>query len=70
MILADLHGKADEAGKRFPLTLGARGSCTIGGLVATNAGGTQVLRFGTMRSLVLGWRRCFPTARFTTAFRA
>ena len=54
VILANLHAAAEEAGQRFPLTLGARGSCTIGGLAATNAGGTQVLRFGTMRSLVLG----------------
>jgi FAD/FMN-containing dehydrogenase len=45
---------------RFPLTLGARGSCTIGGLVATNAGGTQVLKFGTMRSLVLGLEAVLP----------
>ena len=54
VILATLHDAANQVGRRFPLTLGARGSCTIGGLVATNAGGTQVLRFGTMRSLVLG----------------
>lgn len=54
MILADLHEAAAKSGQRFPLTLGARGSCTIGGLTATNAGGTQVLKFGTMRSLVLG----------------
>ncbi|HEY0164790.1 MAG TPA: FAD-binding oxidoreductase [Sphingomicrobium sp.] len=54
MILADLHDRAAEVGRRFPLTLGARGSCTIGGLIATNAGGTQVLRFGTMRALVAG----------------
>jgi FAD/FMN-containing dehydrogenase len=54
MILADLHTHAGEVGRRFPLTLGSRGSCTIGGLVATNAGGTQVLRFGPMRSLVAG----------------
>jgi FAD/FMN-containing dehydrogenase len=60
MILADLHGAAAEIGRRFPLTLGARGSCTIGGLVATNAGGTQVLRFGTMRSLVLGLEAVLP----------
>ncbi|MFL6741106.1 MAG: FAD-binding oxidoreductase, partial [Sphingomicrobium sp.] len=54
VILANLHAAAADAGRRFPLTLGARGSCTVGGLTATNAGGTQVLRFGTMRSLVLG----------------
>ena len=56
MILADLHDAAAATGQRFPLTLGARGSCTIGGLVSTNAGGTQVLRFGTMRGLVDGAR--------------
>jgi FAD/FMN-containing dehydrogenase len=60
MILADLHGRAAEAGQRFPLTLGARGSCTVGGLTATNAGGTQVLKFGTMRSLVLGVEAVLP----------
>jgi FAD/FMN-containing dehydrogenase len=41
-------------GMAFPLDLGARGSCTIGGTVATNAGGINVLRYGMMRSLVLG----------------
>ena len=60
MILAKLHARADEAGMRFPLTLGSRGSCTIGGLIATNAGGTQVLRFGTMRSLVAGIEAVLP----------
>ena len=60
VILANLHAAAGEAGLRFPLTLGARGSCTVGGLVATNAGGTQVLRFGTMRSLVLGLEAVLP----------
>jgi len=54
VVLATLHDAAHETGMRFPLTLGARGSCTIGGLTSTNAGGTQVLKFGTMRSLVAG----------------
>src|SRR5690348_4624507 len=54
VVLATLHDAAHEIGMRFPLTLGARGSCTIGGLTSTNAGGTQVLKFGTMRSLVAG----------------
>jgi len=45
---------AADAGLVFPLDLGARGSCTIGGNIATNAGGNQVLRFGMMRNLVLG----------------
>jgi FAD/FMN-containing dehydrogenase len=54
VILAALQEEALAVGRRFPLTLGAKGSATIGGLVSTNAGGTQVLRFGTMRSLVLG----------------
>src|SRR5687767_1917692 len=60
MILADLHERAAEVGRRFPLTLGSRGSCTIGGLIATNAGGTQVLKFGTMRSLVAGIEAVLP----------
>jgi FAD/FMN-containing dehydrogenase len=60
MILAQLHEQAAAVGRRFPLTLGARGSCTIGGLISTNAGGTQVLRFGTMRSLVAGLEAVLP----------
>lgn len=60
VILADLHDAAERAGMRFPLTLAARGSATIGGLVSTNAGGTQVLRFGTMRALVAGVEAVFP----------
>ncbi|HEX8388108.1 MAG TPA: FAD-binding oxidoreductase, partial [Sphingomonas sp.] len=54
VVLQTLNDAALERRRRFPLTLGARGSATIGGLVSTNAGGTQVLRFGTMRGLVAG----------------
>lgn len=60
VILAELHDAANGVGMRFPLTLGARGSATIGGLVSTNAGGTQVLRFGTMRRLVAGVEAVLP----------
>ena len=60
VVLATLHEAANEVGMRFPLTLGARGSCTIGGLTSTNAGGTQVLKFGTMRSLVAGIEAVLP----------
>lgn len=60
VVLATLHDAANEIGMRFPLTLGARGSCTIGGLTSTNAGGTQVLKFGTMRSLIAGVEAVLP----------
>ncbi|UZK67585.1 FAD-binding oxidoreductase [Sphingomonas sp. M1-B02] len=60
VILADLREAAEAQGRRFPLDLGARGSATVGGLVSTNAGGTQVLRFGTMRSLVAGVEAVLP----------
>ncbi len=60
VILETLHNEVATIGRRFPLTLGARGSATIGGLVSTNAGGTQVLRFGTMRSLVAGVEAVLP----------
>jgi FAD/FMN-containing dehydrogenase len=60
VILSTLHDRALEHGMRFPLSLGAKGSATVGGLCSTNAGGTQVLRFGTMRSLVLGLEAVLP----------
>jgi FAD/FMN-containing dehydrogenase len=60
VILSDLHGAAAAIGRRFPLSLGAKGSATVGGLVSTNAGGTQVLRFGPMRSLVVGLEAVLP----------
>lgn len=54
VILQTLHEAAAASDLRFPLTLGGKGSATIGGLISTNAGGTQVLRHGTMRAQVLG----------------
>ena len=54
VILQTLHEALAARGRRFPLTLGGKGSATVGGLVSTNAGGTQVLRHGTMRALVAG----------------
>ena len=53
-ILQNLQQAAVEAGFLFPLSLAAEGSCTIGGNLGTNAGGTQVLRFGNARGLCLG----------------
>jgi FAD/FMN-containing dehydrogenase len=53
-VLQAVQQAAAEAGLMFPLSLAAEGSCTIGGNLATNAGGTQVLRFGNARELCLG----------------
>ena len=53
-ILQTLQEAADKAGFLFPLSLAAEGSCTIGGNLATNAGGTQVVRYGNARDLCLG----------------
>jgi FAD/FMN-containing dehydrogenase len=54
VILQTVQEAADDAGLMFALDLGARASCTIGGNIATNAGGVRVLRFGMMREQVLG----------------
>src|SRR5712675_835184 len=54
VVLANAQKAAGEAGRLFPLSLAAEGSCTIGGNVSTNAGGVNVLRFGMTRDLVLG----------------
>ena len=54
LVLQHVQAAAAEAGLLFPLSLAAEGTCTIGGNLATNAGGTQVLRFGNARELCLG----------------
>jgi FAD/FMN-containing dehydrogenase len=60
VILSDLHDAAEAQGLRFPLSLASKGTATIGGLISTNAGGTQVLRFGPMRTLTLGIEAVLP----------
>lgn len=59
-ILSAVHDAALAEGCVFPLSLAAKGSATIGGLVSTNAGGVQVLRHGTMRALVAGLEAVLP----------
>ncbi|MEJ8561358.1 FAD-binding oxidoreductase [Yoonia sp. GPGPB17] len=54
VILSNLHDAAEEHDLIFPLTLGARGSAMIGGLLSTNAGGSNVVRYGSTRGLCLG----------------
>ena len=53
-VLQNLQAAAENAGFLFPLSLGAEGSCTLGGNLGTNAGGTQVVRYGNTRELCLG----------------
>ena len=60
-ILHSVQAAAEAQGLLFPLSLAAEGSCTIGGNLATNAGGTQVLRFGNARDLCLGLEVVTPT---------
>ncbi|MEZ0220466.1 FAD-binding oxidoreductase [Tardiphaga sp. 1201_B9_N1_1] len=59
-ILADIQKAADDIDRLFPLSLGAEGSCQIGGNLSTNAGGTAVLRYGTTRELALGLEVVLP----------
>ncbi len=60
VILADVQRAAAEAGRLFPLTLAAEGTARIGGVLATNAGGVQVLRYGNARELCLGIEAVLP----------
>lgn len=61
--LREAQEAAEVAGRRFPLSLAAEGTATIGGVISTNAGGVQVLRYGMMRDLVLGLEAVMPDGR-------
>ncbi len=60
-ILENIHAAAAEYGLMFPLSMASKGSCTIGGNLATNAGGIQVLRHGNARDLCLGIEAVLPS---------
>lgn len=60
VVLEAVHDAAMDIGKSFPMHLGSEGTAQIGGLVATNAGGTNALRYGTMRDLVFGLEVVLP----------
>src|SRR5271169_6471838 len=68
-ILAHLHQAAAEADRLFPLSLGAEGSCQIGGNLSTNAGGIAVLRYGNTRELTLGLEVVLPDGRIWEGLR-
>ena len=70
VVLQDVQEAATAAGRLFPLSLGSEGSCTVGGNLATNAGGTGVLRYGMMRDLTLGLEVVLPDGRVWDGLRA
>src|SRR3954466_14697 len=69
-ILAEVQNAARDVDRYFPLSLGAEGSCQIGGNISTNAGGTAVLRYGPTRDLVLGLEVVLPDGRIFDGLRA
>lgn len=69
VILAEIQQAARAVDRYFPLSLGAEGSCTIGGNLATNAGGTGVLRYGNTRDLTLGLEVVLPDGRIWNGLR-
>lgn len=69
VILQRVQEAADEADRLFPLSLGAEGSCRIGGNLSSNAGGTGVLRYGNARDLTLGLEVVLPDGRVWNGLR-
>jgi FAD/FMN-containing dehydrogenase len=68
-ILVDIQRAAADADRLFPLSLGAEGTCQIGGNLATNAGGIAVLRYGNMRDLTLGIEAVLPDGQIWNGLR-
>jgi FAD/FMN-containing dehydrogenase len=68
-VLATVQRAADDAGRFFPLSLAAEGSCQIGGNLSTNAGGVNVLRYGNAREQVLGLEVVLPDGRVWDGLR-
>ncbi|ELT50571.1 FAD-binding oxidoreductase [Brucella intermedia] len=69
VILKNLQDAVEKAGRLFPLSLGAEGSCQIGGNLGSNAGGTAVLAYGNMRELCLGLEVVLPTGEVLNDLR-
>jgi D-lactate dehydrogenase (cytochrome) len=69
-VLETLQEAATAANRLLPMSLGSEGSCTLGGIISTNAGGTAVLRYGMMRELVLGLEVVLPDGRVLDQLRA
>ncbi|MSQ73746.1 MAG: FAD-binding oxidoreductase [Betaproteobacteria bacterium] len=69
-VLANIQQAAVDANRLFPLSLGAEGSCQIGGNLSTNAGGVNVLRYGNTRDLVLGLEAVLPDGRIWNGLRS
>jgi FAD/FMN-containing dehydrogenase len=69
VILKEIQEAASDANRLFPLSLGAEGSCQIGGNISTNAGGNQVLRYGNTRNLVLGLEAVLPDGQIWNGLR-
>ena len=69
-ILSAVQAAAGAAGRQFPLSLASEGSCQLGGVISTNAGGTAVLRFGSMRDLVLGLEVVLADGRVLDVLRS
>ena len=68
-LLQQVQDAASNAGRLFPLSLASEGSCTIGGNLSTNAGGTAVLRYGSMRELTLGLEVVTPSGEIWDGLR-